>query len=303
MAPGLSASPPVVVLLLSLLGLAAAGKLLVVPVDGSHWLSMKEVLDMLQQKGHEVVVVAPEVTMHIKPSKNFVMKMYSVPYTQEEMEKDFKAFFQVSFEEGSFFERFLKVYRSIKRITDLEVSSCEWLLQNKELIRYLEESKFDAVLTDPFLPCGSILAEHLSLPSMHFLRGVPCGLDFEATQCPNPPSYVPRAFSQLTDRMSFLQRVKNLLFDTQSFFLCSFAFDQFSKLASEFLQREVTVQDLLRKGSVWLLRSEFVLDYPRPLMPNIIPIGGVHCAHKGLSQVGHTLSLICAVMDFCLQEA
>ncbi|NXB02887.1 UD11 glucuronosyltransferase, partial [Cnemophilus loriae] len=68
---------------------AAAGKLLVVPVDGSHWLSMREVLDMLQQKGHEVVVVAPDVSLHIKPSKNLMMKMYSVPYTHEEMEKEF----------------------------------------------------------------------------------------------------------------------------------------------------------------------------------------------------------------------
>ncbi|NXO95632.1 UD11 glucuronosyltransferase, partial [Certhia brachydactyla] len=270
----------VLVLFLSLLGLAAAGKLLVVPVDGSHWLSMREVVDILGQRGHEVVVVAPEVSLHIKPSKNFVMKMYSVPYTQEEMEKVFKAFFHVSFEEGSFIERFLRVYRGMKRITNLEVTSCEQLLQNKELMRYLEESKFDAVLTDPFLPCGAILAEHLSLPSVYFLRGIPCGLDFEATQCPNPPSYVPRILTHLTDHMTFLQRVKNLLHDIPSVFLCDFAFEPYSKLASEFLQREVTVLDLLRKGSVWLLRLEFVLDYPRPLMPNIIPIGGVNCAHK-----------------------
>ncbi|NXS77991.1 UD11 glucuronosyltransferase, partial [Erpornis zantholeuca] len=267
-------------LLLSLLGLAAAGKLLVVPVDGSHWLSMREVLEVLAQKGHEVVVVAPEVTLHIKPSKNFVMKMYSTPYTQEEMEKDFKAFLHTSFEEGNFLERFLKVYEGMKKLGNMSAACCEQLLQNKELIRYLEETKFDALLTDPVIPCGLILAEHLSLPSVYFLRGVPCGLDFHATQCPNPPSYVPRAFTQLTDRMTFLQRVKNLLFDTQNLFLCDFAFEPFSKLASEFLQREVTVLDLLRKGSVWLLRLEFVLDYPRPLMPNIIPIGGVNCAHK-----------------------
>ncbi|NXI83547.1 UD11 glucuronosyltransferase, partial [Rhipidura dahli] len=273
-----------VVLLLSLLGLAAAGKLLPVPVDGSHWLSMREVLDMLQKKGHEVVVVAPEVNLHIKPSKNFVMKMYSLPYTQEEMEKDFKAFLHTSFVEGSSLERFLKVYEGMKKLSNMSAVCCQHLLQNKELIRYLEESKFDALLTDPVVPCGLILAEHLSLPSIYFLRGVPCGLDFEATQCPNPPSYVPRAFSQLTDSMSFLQRVKNLLFDTQNLFLCDFAFEPFSKLASEFLKREVTVLDLLRKGSVWLLRLEFVLDYPRPLMPNIIPIGGVNCARNDLPQ-------------------
>ncbi|NWV77016.1 UD11 glucuronosyltransferase, partial [Dasyornis broadbenti] len=269
-----------VVVLLSLLGVAAAGKLLVVPVDGSHWLSMREVLDVLRQRGHEVVVVAPEVSLHIKPSPNLMMKMYSVSYTEEEMEKDFKGFFHVAFEEGSFFERFFKVFESIKRVHNIEVSSCEYLLQNKELIRYLEESKFDAVLSDPFVPCGAILAEHLSLPSVYFLRGVPCGLDFEATQCPRPPSYVPRVFTDNTDRMSFLQRVQNLLFDIPDLFLCDFVFESYSKLASEFLQREVTVLDLLRKGSVWLMRLDFVLDYPRPLMPNIIPIGGVNCAHK-----------------------
>ncbi|NWU11215.1 UD11 glucuronosyltransferase, partial [Cephalopterus ornatus] len=272
------------VVLLALLGLAAAGKLLVVPMDGSHWLSMREVLDSLRQKGHEVVVVAPEVSLHIKPSKNFVMKMYPVPFTQEEMEKDFQAFFRNSFEEGSFLARFIKAYEGIKRISAFGISSCQQLLQNQELIGYLEESKFDALLTDPFIPCGSILAEHLSLPSVYFLRGVPCGLDFEATQCPNPPSYVPRVFTQHTDHMTFLQRVGNLLYDFPNIFLCDFAFQPFAKLASEFLHRDVTVLDLLRQGSIWLLRVEFVMDYPRPLMPNIIPIGGVHCAHKRLSQ-------------------
>ncbi|NXE44088.1 UD11 glucuronosyltransferase, partial [Ptilorrhoa leucosticta] len=280
----LSASPRVVVLLLSLLGLAAAGKLLVVPVDGSHWLSMREVLDILKQKGHEVVVVAPEVTLHIKPSKNFVMKMYSVPYTQEELKKEFQGFFHFKFEEGSFLERLVKAYQGIKRIPNVGVTSCEHLLQNKELMRYLEESKFDAILTDPVIPCGAILAEHLSLPAVYFLRGLPCGLDFDATQCPKPPSYVPRGFTQLTDRMTFLQRVKNLLHDIPNVFLCDFAFEPYSKLASEFLQQDVTVLDLLRQASVWLMRSEFVLEYPRPLMPNIIPIGGVNCAHKKLSQ-------------------
>ncbi|NXE97352.1 UD11 glucuronosyltransferase, partial [Menura novaehollandiae] len=277
-------SPRAVVLLLSLLGLAAGGKLLVVPADGSHWLSMREVLDMLSQKGHEVVVVAPEVTLHIKPSKNFVMKTYSVPYTQEELKKEFQAFFHDSFEKGSFFERFFKAYKGIKRLTDFGVSSCRQLLKNKELIRFLEESKFDAILTDPVLLCGATLAKHLSLPSVYFLRGIPCGLDFDATQCPKPPSYVPRGFTQHTDHMTFLQRVKNLLYDIPNIFLCDFAFQPYSKLASEFLQQDVTVLDLLRQASVWLLRLEFVLDYPRPLMPNIIPIGGVNCAHKKLPQ-------------------
>ncbi|KAM6396576.1 UDP-glucuronosyltransferase 1A1-like isoform 3-T3 [Pluvialis apricaria] len=287
MAPVLSAHlqvTAVLVLLLSVLRLAAGGKLLVVPVDGSHWLSMREVLDGLRQKGHEIVVVAPEISLHIKPTKNFVMKMYPVPFTQEEMDGNFQGLLQDVLEEGSFLERFLKVYQSMKKISGLAISSCAHLLRNKELVGYLEESKFDAVLTDPVLPCGQILAEHLSVPSVFFLRGIPCGLDFEATQCPNPPSYVPRIFTEHTDRMNFFQRVKNLIFDIPNYFLCDFVFQPYAKLASEFLQRDVTVPDLLRQGSIWLMRLDFVLDYPRPLMPNIIVIGGVNCAHKKLTQ-------------------
>ncbi|XP_064516312.1 UDP-glucuronosyltransferase 1-6-like [Pseudopipra pipra] len=182
MALGLSAPPAVtarLVVLLSLLGLAVGGKLLAVPVDGSHWLSMRQVLDSLRQRGHDVVVVAPEVSLDIKPSKNFVMKMYPVPFTQEGMEKDFQAFLQISFEEGSFLTRFLKTYEGMKILGELSVLSCEELLKNQELLRYLQESQFDALLTDPVVPCGLILAEHLSLPSVYFLRGVPCGLDFD----------------------------------------------------------------------------------------------------------------------------
>ncbi|XP_072198582.1 UDP-glucuronosyltransferase 1A1-like [Excalfactoria chinensis] len=272
-------------LLLSVLSLAAGGKLLVVPVDGSHWFSMREVMEVLKQKGHEIVVVAPEISLQIKPSENFIMKIYPVPFTYQEMVGNFRAFLKDVFEEGSFLERFHRLRERSKELFELGFIACEQLLKNKELIRYLEQSNFDALFTDPALPCGAIVAEHLSIPSVYLLRGIPCGLDNEATQCPSPPSYIPRLFTDHTDHMNFLQRVKNVIFDTSNLFLCDFLYKPYEKLASEFLQRDVTVLDLLRKASVWLLRYDFALDYPRPLMPNIIVVGGVNCAHKQLPQI------------------
>ncbi|NXU23590.1 UD11 glucuronosyltransferase, partial [Thalassarche chlororhynchos] len=111
-----------------------------VPVDGSHWLSVWEVLDGLRQKGHEIVIVAPEISLYIKPTKNFVMKMY--PFTQEELDGNFQAFSQDVFEEGSFLERVVRIYQWSKKASAMFLSTCTHLLYNKELVRHLEESKF-----------------------------------------------------------------------------------------------------------------------------------------------------------------
>ncbi|CAM4645092.1 unnamed protein product, partial [Caretta caretta] len=263
---------------------ADGGRLLVVPMDGSHWLSMRAVLDELRHKGHEIVIVAPEINLYVKTSENYVMKTYPVPFTKAELEGHFLAFTQEVFEERPLLERFVRLRERLKNTSGLILSTCTHLVYNKELIQYLEESKFDAVFTDAMMPCGQIVAEYLSIPSVFFLRGIPCGLDYKAIQCPNPPSYVPRLLTTNTDHMTFPQRVKNMLFSLLEIVLCDFVYGPYAKLASEFLQREITVTELLSHGSVWLMRFDFVMDYPRPLMPNIVIIGGINCVQKELSQ-------------------
>lgn len=76
---------------------------------------------------------------------------------------------------------------------------------------FLRESKFDTLFTDPALPCGVILAEYLGLPSMCLFRGFPRSLGHAISQSPNPASYIPRCYTQFSDRMTFPQRVANSL--------------------------------------------------------------------------------------------
>ena len=45
--------------------------MLVVPMEGSHWLSMREAVLELHARGHQAVVVAPEVNLHIKAEDFF----------------------------------------------------------------------------------------------------------------------------------------------------------------------------------------------------------------------------------------
>ncbi|XP_023578056.1 UDP-glucuronosyltransferase 1-1 isoform X8 [Octodon degus] len=263
------------------------GKVLVVPVEGSHWLSMRDLVRELHPRGHQAVVLAPEVSLHIK-GEDFTLNSFAFPYTQEEYDNFFKDFNELGhhvFESLPFLQRMLKTYKKVKRDSALLLSGCSHLVHNKELMASLVESNFDMVLTDPFLPCGPIVAQLLALPAVFFLNALPCGLHFEGTQCPNPMSYVPRSMSTNPDHMTFLQRVKNVLFVLTEKVMCNVVYSPYALLASEILQREVTVQELLASASIWLLRIDFTADFPKPIMPNMVFIGGVNCLHRNpLSQ-------------------
>ncbi|NXO03691.1 UD16 glucuronosyltransferase, partial [Rhinopomastus cyanomelas] len=274
-------------LLVSSLTFAEGGKILVVPQDGSHWLSMRPVVEKLQQKGHEVVVLVPSTSLYLKSEEppSYTVRVYPTPYGEEYFAEEFRSFIHAHFVEQSVLKMILSSYQSVLDVSRLFYLNCKSLLHNKDTMQYLKEHEFDVVFTDPVLMCGPIVAEYLSVPSVFFLRGFPCGLDFGAAQCPNPPSYVPRLFVNNTDSMTFAQRVKNMLAHMLEYFYCQPLFGPFEELAYEILQKKMTATDLLSRGSVWLMRYDFVFEFPRPVMPNMVFIGGIHCAQKkNLSQ-------------------
>ncbi|NXA99096.1 UD11 glucuronosyltransferase, partial [Cnemophilus loriae] len=265
---------------LCLLSPAAAGKLLVIPMEGSHWLSMKKVLVELSKRGHEVVVVAPDNKILIDSSDVYELKTYTVPFKKEDMEEHIHSFGERCFSQEPYLVRFWKILQDYRRTGIMFQASCRSLLYNQELMKYIGDSHFDAIVTDPVSPCGQIIALHLSIPSVFFLRMVPCAIDVHAAQSPDPLSYVPRMFSEYTDHMTFSERVKNFLIAFSESFSCNIVYAPFEELASEFLQKPITMTELLSHGSVWLRRIDFVFEYPMPVMPNMVFIGGIHCGEK-----------------------
>ncbi|KAM5229097.1 UDP-glucuronosyltransferase 1-2-like isoform 3-T3 [Ctenodactylus gundi] len=260
-------------------------KVLVVPMEGSHWLSMKDVLKVLHDRGHQAVVLAPEVNLHIKREDFFILKTYTFFYTKEEYNYLLRSNNENAFETEHYLKTFFKNVAVLKNVSAAYFKSCAAVLHNEDLIRYLNSSSFDVVLTDPMFPCGALLAKYLNVPAVFFLRNIPCNLDFEGTQCPNPSSYIPQLLTTHSDHMTFLQRVKNMLYRLPLKYICHFSFTPYASLASELFEKEVALVEVLSHGSVWLFRGDFVLDYPRPIMPNMVFIGGINCVNrKSLSQ-------------------
>nr|XP_003474452.1 UDP-glucuronosyltransferase 1-10 [Cavia porcellus] len=261
-----------------------AGRLLVMPMDGSHWFTMRSVVEKLIQRGHEVVAVVPDVSWQLGQSLTFTVKNYATSYTLEEKNLVFKVFADALWETKE--ENLFDTVATTKKDFELLFSHCRSLFNNQTLVDYIKESHFDAVFLDPFDMCGLIVAKYFSLPSVIFTRGLYCQNIEEGTQCPAPLSYVPRFLSQFSDTMNFKERLQNHVARFVEHLVCPHFLRQPLEIASEILQTPITASELFSHTSIWLLRTDFVFDFPRPVMPNMVFIGGINCHEaKPLSKV------------------
>lgn len=247
---------------------------------------MKNIVRELHARGHETVVLAPEVSTFIKEEDFVTLQSYAIPYTKEDYEHNALGYFKMFLETEYSVMMFLSNMERMKNISMFYLRACSSLLHNKDLMQHLNSSSYEAVLTDPVYPCGAVLAKILNIPTVFLLRFIPPDMEFESAQAPSPPSYVPRAFTRNSDHMTFLERVKNILYNLPYKIIFRVAYILYENLASEFLQREVSFTEILSHASIWLFRLDFVFEYPQPIMPNMFFVGGINCAfRKPLSQV------------------
>ncbi|XP_046883872.1 UDP-glucuronosyltransferase 1A1-like isoform X1 [Hypomesus transpacificus] len=254
------------------------GRLLVVPMDGSHWVGVKAIAEEMGRRGHQVTVVIPEISMRMGPGKHYTTVTYPVPYGQKDIDKLLERHKDMMSQSTKpVMEKISFHMNNLKKVSGFIFTTAEGLLFNASLISHLSQQGFDAMLTDPMIPTGSLIARKLGLPSVGLLRGIPCGLDLKSAACPSPPSYVPRFFTKYTDVMSFKERVVNVVVSMLEPLLCTFLTWHFDQIAKDFLEEDVGVAEVLTDTAIWLMRYDFMLEFPRPLMPNMVLVGGINC--------------------------
>ncbi|EDW38379.1 GL12044 [Drosophila persimilis] len=100
----------------------------------------------------------------------------------------------------------------------------------------------------------------------------------------SPFSYIPLQTTGFTDRMTFRQRLTNIV-DTAIAWLnynlvhMPKQVEIYEKYLPEAAAR-VPLNELNRNFSLVLLNQHFSLSFPRPYVPNMIEVGGLHISHK-----------------------
>ncbi|XP_052054552.1 UDP-glucuronosyltransferase 2B1-like [Apodemus sylvaticus] len=262
----------------------ACGKVLVWPTGYSHWINIKIILDELVHRGHEVTVLVSSASALIEPSNesSINFEIYSVPLSNEDLKRTFESWvgeWAYDFKKHSIWTFYSKMQKVFSEYSDVIESFCKAVVWNKSLMKKLQGSKFDVILADAIGPCGELLAELLKTPLVYSLRFCP-GYTYEKYSggIPLPPSYVPVALSELSDHMTFVERLKNMLqvlyFD---FWFQTFNEKSWSQFYSDALGRPTTLTEMMGKADIWLIRTFWDLEFPRPLLPNFDFVGGLHC--------------------------
>ncbi|XP_040893486.1 UDP-glucuronosyltransferase 2C1-like [Toxotes jaculatrix] len=275
-------------LLFNQLSCASGGKILVFPLDGSHWVNMKVLIEELYVKGHQVTVVRASDSWYISENSPFYTSV-TLPCTGG-FEENFEAFLSPQLEirlQGkptSFWSRIWtriqmermvvnQFYQFHKRMSEMVVQ----MFEDEKLMRSLRDAKYDVVLTDPGIGGGALLARRLQVPLVFNVRWTIQG-EAHFLIAPSPLAYIPFTATEMTDRMTFPQRIKNVLSYILGMYTLSYITEpHYKPVVRQYFGPDVDYSTFFLDADIWLMRNDFVFEFPRPTMPNIVYMGGFQC--------------------------
>lgn len=138
---------------------------------------------------------------------------------------------------------------------------------------------FDVIIVEIFLTDALIgFGQHYKAPVIGFASFGASKWTTDLVGTPSPLSYVPHTFLPFTSHMTFVQRIGNTLMALMDEIVMHFYLHAQNELYDRAFpgQNKPDLFALRKNVSLVLLNNHFSLNHPRPYVPNMIEIGGVH---------------------------
>ncbi|KAF4519852.1 UDP-glycosyltransferase-09 [Ephemera danica] len=238
----------------------------------SHVLVFSALTKELARRGHEMVVVTPFPSS--TPIANYT-EIDTMEAMRAQHEKMVGKQLYAMHESGVLSQPFV--------VSGMGLETSENLFRVPEVQALLEDKRgFDLVIVETFMNEAVYgFADYFKAPlvlvapfgGFHFFNYGPGN--------PIPFSYVPNPVLGYSDRMSFTQRLTNTIFTlvwdlgNQFYYL-----PRQEAIRSKVFKNGKNVWELQRSVSLTLLNNHFSLNYPRPLVPSVIEVGGMHVMQK-----------------------
>ena len=190
------------------------------------------------------------------PASNLVKhSVYKYPFDEKHIEKTLVP--------TSHSRSLSEIVHDHKMWMDFFITSCRALITHVKLHRE-DLRKFDLMFRDTPPECGAVVSEILGIPRIDIRPGMTMRLYKDMSVV----SYIPDLFSSNSDRMSFVERVVNLIFHTLTWVTIYQYYARFDELRNEFdVQEQTSFEDSLNNVEMILVTGHFALEYPQPILP------------------------------------
>lgn len=156
-----------------------------------------------------------------------------------------------------------------------------YTLNHPSIVKLIRErsTTFDVVIVEQF--CTESLfgfGQHFRAPVIAVSTFGASKLTNDMVGTPSPPSYVAHAFSVYSDRMSFWQRSGNMLLTIFENVLMELLHHpkQAALYESAFGKDRLSYDEMRKSIALVLLNMHHSISSPRPYVPNMIEVGGMH---------------------------
>ncbi|KAL3106224.1 hypothetical protein niasHT_016911 [Heterodera trifolii] len=246
-------------------------------VSNSHLISNARVADVLANDGHDVTLL--EVEMMAPLVKNFSKKAKVLRVFGRFFGSDGFDFQKVLAFHAFRRENIRTIYQMNEKFQREGNNACEkFITSNPDLIESLRKQKFDVVIEEQLNFCGAGLGHLLAIP-IHILISS-CPLQEHVASLfglPFPFSYLPSLMNaDLPDKMSLFERFDNFLRTFVGYVYLWHGIDPLTNIFRKHFGNDFPdLRDIVKNSPLVFISVDELLDFPRPLFPNMVNIGGI----------------------------
>lgn len=244
----------------------------------SHFDAFEPLMKGLALKGHNVTVIS-----HF-PQKKLLERFADVSLSGTETPY-IECFAFQDLPQG----RLVKYYEPIF-LARIGRESCKKAFESTKLLDFLKtEARFDLIIAEFF-------NSDCLLGFVHKFKTPLIGIGSNSLMSwmnmrfgnIDHPAYVPNNFLDHTDDLSFWERVENTLMNIFSQFAYYYLIEKptYEIVKPYFGEDLPRLSDIAFNASLMMTNTHFSLSRPRPLVPNVIDVAGMHIGNaKSLGQV------------------
>uniref|UniRef100_A0A8R1DQV4 glucuronosyltransferase n=1 Tax=Caenorhabditis japonica TaxID=281687 RepID=A0A8R1DQV4_CAEJA len=178
------------------------------------------------------------------------------------------------------------LYKIGHLLSDLYSYTCDNLFHSPELLQRLKDEHFEIGLSEPFFVCGFALFDHLGIKK---IMSIDSHIGLEAPKMAHglamTSSFLPAAFSEGSDQMTFWERIENLYETWLNRKFALLIHNKEMEGMKGIYKGKNSWEEIMQLPAYMFTNNNPLLDFPYPRTSKFIEVGGIAAVEKKRDEV------------------